>query len=137
MIIDSNIIIHAMIPSEFTAKARQVLAFGNLQAPEIVIAEIANVLGRLVRTKMLDVSQAINLYAGVKKLPLHLVASRDLIDRAFELSLNLVHPIFDCYYLELALRERLPFITTDRRFIEKLRSRDYNVSIVHLSDWKP
>ena len=137
MIIDSNIIIHAMIQGEFTAKARQALASGNLHAPEIVIAEIANVLGRMVRTKIIDVSQAVNLYASVKKLPIQLAASRDLIDRAFDLSLDLAHPIFDCYYLELALRERLPFITTNSRFIEKLRSRDYSGAIVHLSDWKP
>jgi len=135
MIIDSNIVIHAITPGDFTTKAREILSQGSLHAPEILIAEVANVLGRMVRTRTIEISQAAELYNYAKKLPLRLSASRELIDRAFELSLDLVHPIFDCYYLELALREKLPFVTTDNHFIQKVRARAYDANIIHLTDW--
>ena len=135
MIIDSNVVIHAFIPGDLTAKARHVLSQVGLCAPDILIAEVANVFGRMVRTRAIDGAQAAELYASVKKLPLRLVPSREVLDRAFELSLELGHPIFDCYYLETAIRERLPLVTADARFIQKLKAHSHTLSPIHLNDW--
>lgn len=137
MVIDSNVVIHALIRSEWTTKARHVLALDHLRAPEIIMSEVANVLGRMVRTKTMKTIQSTELYTRVKKVPIRLVPSRDLIDRAFDLSLELIHPIFDCFYLELAIREQVPFVTTDDHFMKKLQSRTYTIDIIHLNDWKP
>ena len=137
MIIDSSVVIHAFLKGEFATKARDVLAVDDLCAPDVMISEVANVLGRMVRTKLIQTAHAAELFSRVKKLPLRFIPSRELIDRAFDLSLELSHPIFDCYYLELAIRERLPFVTTDDHFIQKLRPRPYAINIIHLNDWTP
>ena len=73
MVIDSNVVIHALVKSEWTAKARHVLTLDHLCAPDVMISEVANVLGRMVRTKTIKTIQATELYTRVKKLPVRLI----------------------------------------------------------------
>jgi predicted nucleic acid-binding protein len=54
---------------------------------------------------------------------MELVATIDLLDRAFSLSLDLDHPIYDCLYLALALDTDARLVTADRRFTRVVRGR--------------
>ena len=78
MIIDSNVVIHAFIPSDLTAKARHVLSQVGLCAPDILIAEVANVFGRMVRTRAIDGAQAAELYAIFYKKHIILIKDAEL-----------------------------------------------------------
>jgi predicted nucleic acid-binding protein len=46
-----------------------------------------------------------------------LIPDEELRVRAFTLAFDLKHPIYDCFYLALAERERCPLITADSRLI--------------------
>jgi len=46
-----------------------------------------------------------------------LVPVEDLRNRALELAIELDHPIYDCFYLALAERERCPLVTADKRLV--------------------
>jgi predicted nucleic acid-binding protein len=39
------------------------------------------------------------------------------------LSLIYDHPVYDCFYLALALLENCPFVTADETLVRKLRSK--------------
>lgn len=46
-----------------------------------------------------------------------LVATEELRGRALELAIDLNHPIYDCFYLALAERERCAIISADAKLI--------------------
>jgi predicted nucleic acid-binding protein len=41
----------------------------------------------------------------------------ELAARATEIAIALKHPIYDCFYLALAERERAPLISADKRLV--------------------
>jgi predicted nucleic acid-binding protein len=47
----------------------------------------------------------------------HLIPMEELRGRALELAIELQHPIYDCFYLALAERERAPLISADKRLL--------------------
>jgi predicted nucleic acid-binding protein len=51
-----------------------------------------------------------------KLVPIH-----DLASVAAAMAIDLRHPIYDCFYLALAERERAPLISTDKRLLAAAR----------------
>ena len=45
------------------------------------------------------------------------VPAADLIPQAFEFATRIQHPVYDCLYLALAVREDTHVVTADRRFV--------------------
>ncbi len=39
--------------------------------------------------------------------------------------MDLDHPVYDCFYLALAIQEQYPVITADARFHDKVRGHPY------------
>jgi predicted nucleic acid-binding protein len=46
-----------------------------------------------------------------------LISAEELRLRALELALELNHPIYDCFYLALAERERCPLVSADKKLL--------------------
>lgn len=46
-----------------------------------------------------------------------LVPLGDLAGRATEIAIELNHPIYDCFYLALAERERAPIVSADAKLL--------------------
>jgi predicted nucleic acid-binding protein len=68
-------------------------------------------------------------------MPVQIVASGDLVERALDLAVVLEHPIYDCLYLALALDRRARVISADRRFIIASRRRsDLDGAVILLPD---
>lgn len=63
-----------------------------------------------------DVRQAIE---DILRLGIETVSSSVLLVRAVELSLALGHPVRDCFYIALAERQRIVFVTADKQLIRK------------------
>jgi predicted nucleic acid-binding protein len=64
-----------------------------------------------------------------------LVSEIDLAKRASEISLNLEHPAYDCFYLALAEREEATLVTADRRLVERIRGTAWSGRVVALDAW--
>ena len=48
-----------------------------------------------------------------------LVPLRALQDQALDLALRSGHPVYDCFYVALAMREAVPLLTADRRLAQR------------------
>jgi predicted nucleic acid-binding protein len=93
----------------------------DLAAPDILIAEVGHAVWKKWRRK--EVSEADALFV-VRRMPLFfaaLVSTIALSEQASKLSLELSHPIYDCLYLVLAQRERVPIVTADENMIAAAR----------------
>ena len=52
-----------------------------------------------------------------------------------EAGLELGYAPYDCFYLVSAMRRNAPFVTADKRFINRLAPTPYKSHVIHLADW--
>ena len=108
------------------AAARLLEGEAVLLAPDLLYAEVANALWALSRrgdVAEADVREALAVLADV---PLHIPSSmRQLMPAATRLAHDLDHPVYDCFYLALAVQQQYPLLTADRRFQAKVRDHPY------------
>ena len=76
--------------------------------------------GDIVRSDLSDAIDA--LRAAPVAVPFSM---RQLASAATRLAVDLDHPVYDCFYLALAVQEQYPVITADARFHRKVRDHPY------------
>lgn len=84
-------------------------------APDLIDAEILSVATKLVRFTGMDERVAREAARHARRLPVTRVPVARYADRAFDLSVALGHSSYDCVYLAVAITERAPLVTADRR----------------------
>jgi predicted nucleic acid-binding protein len=118
LIVDASVAVKWFVEEADTASARRLGDDQNeLWAPDLVIAEVGNALWKKCTRAALSSKQ---LVAGMNRLPNlfdRLFPMSALGPRAAEMAALLKHPVYDCFYLALAERERLPIITADAKLI--------------------
>jgi len=86
-------------------------------APELIIAEIGNAARKKRSRNEIDAAGAIFVIQRAPLIFASLVSIVDLAEAAMRLSATLLHPIYDCFYLALAERERAPIVSADARLL--------------------
>lgn len=86
-------------------------------APELVIAEVGNALWKRRVRGQIEIDDALWVIDRVPRMFSWLSSLRELSDAAMRISATLPHPIYDCFYLALAEREKSPVVTADRRLL--------------------
>ena len=92
-----------------------------LLAPDFCLNEAANVLWKRCRLRR-ELSEE-EAAAGLRLISLtlgELAPSAALVEQALQLALTFRHPVYDCVYVALALREDCHLITADRRLMQHL-----------------
>lgn len=112
-VIDSSVAVKWLV-SEAGNEAAATLIGENLVAPDIILAEMANVGWKKWRRHEILAEQALALPSSAAEF-LSLVPSAPLTDRALAIALELSHPVYDCYFLALAEVSSRDLITADAR----------------------
>jgi len=110
LVIDASALVEALLVA---GPARERLASTNLQAPELIDAQLLSVLRRLVLADKLQEGHALQALATAQRLGLRRHPSRSLWPRAWELRTNL--SAYDALYVALAERLDAPLLTADAR----------------------
>jgi predicted nucleic acid-binding protein len=126
-VVDASIAVKWVVAeTDSEAAARLLEGDAVLLAPDLLYAEAANALWALSRrgdVAAADVREALAVLADV---PLHIPSSmRQLMPAATRLAQDLDHPVYDCFYLALAVQQQYPLLTADRRFEAKVRDHPY------------
>lgn len=120
LVVDASVAIKWTVNEPDTPQALQLIAYGNLIAPELLLAEFANVLATKIRRgefKFESIDRAIEVLHATR---LRFRPLEPLIEAALRLSHRLQHPAYDCFYLALALSEGSLYVTADAKFLRKL-----------------
>jgi predicted nucleic acid-binding protein len=121
LIVDASVAVKWFAAEDNSDRARALFASGEeLIAPDLVLAEVSNVMWKKLRRGLLLPDQVV---ASARRLPQYferLIAISELVERATELTVTLDHPVYDCFYLALAERERLPLVSADGRLLALL-----------------
>lgn len=130
-VVDASVAIKWVVEEEGSDRAR-LLASAKLEAPDLLPIECANILWRKVRLGDLRGEGATERLALLLRSPVTLIGSRELLDAALRLSLDLGHPVYDCLYLALAIRDAIPLLTADRRLSNAVGKRKKLASHIRL-----
>lgn len=110
LVIDASALVEALL---LNGPARVRVATSNLQAPELIDAEVLSVLRRLVLANTLGESNALQALNAAARLGLRRHPSRALWPRAWDLRTNL--SASDALYVALAEQLDAPLLTADAR----------------------
>ncbi len=117
-IVDASVLVKMLCEEPGTAQARRLfVAEPDLMAPDLAIAEVFNALWKKTRAGHYSRDQLQLVSAFLSEMLSKTVAIAALTDRAASLSIAFQHPIYDCIYLALAERERVPLVSADNRLM--------------------
>lgn len=133
--VDASVAVKWLVSEHLSDESEKLLETGvTLVAPELIFAEAANALWAMCRRGDIgnaELSAAIDL---LRAAPLATpIPMRRLAPAAARLAADLDHPVYDCFYLSLAIQEQHPVVTADTRFHAKVRAHPYlSDHIIHV-----
>lgn len=137
LVVDANVVVKWLVPEEGSKEALALRGKHVFAAPDLLFAEIANIIRKKVNRGQISADEASEALAALRTLPMELLPSRDLFEDACSLSLQLDHPAYDCFYLVAAARLGTVLVSTDDRLLRKLaalHSPEWSAVVVGLMD---
>ncbi len=135
-VVDASVVVKWLVDEDYSDDATLLLDAGStLVAPALVFAEAANALWAMRRRGDIAADELADAVAVLRAAPiLHPVSMLQLTAAAARLATDLDHPVYDCFYLALAIQTQYPVVTADARFSDKVRAHPYlSDRIVHVS----
>lgn len=133
-VVDASVAAKWFLPEEHAAAAVRLQGPDHeLSAPDLLVAEIANVMLKRLRAGELGEEDA---QAAVALLPVmtQLMSSVALAPEALRIALRHDRSTYDAIYVALALRDRCPLITADRRLYNALRHHLPDTVVLWIED---
>jgi predicted nucleic acid-binding protein len=117
LVVDASVAVLWTLTQQGSDRAAALNNDDRLIAPSLIIAEIGNAVWKAVRRGDLPKTEALTGIEIALGPVAALTPDEELRGRALELAIELDHPIYDCFYLALAERERCPLVTADKRLV--------------------
>jgi len=95
----------------------------QLLAPDLIEAEIGNVLWRAVRRSRISQAEAENSLRRFGDLAIQVVPTSDLLGQALQIAVACDRSFYDSLYVALALTTKTELITADERLVSALGTR--------------
>jgi predicted nucleic acid-binding protein len=119
LVVDASVAVKWVLSETDSDRALALRARGiPFAAPSLLVEEVANVACQRARRGEITRNQAVDAARVVIGLVPDIVPVRDLYEDAIRLAIDLDHPVYDCFYIALALRNQAPLATADRKLIE-------------------
>lgn len=133
VVIDASVAIKWVAPEALSERAIELLEGPRLLAPDLLVAECANILWKKVTRGEMTGELAVVAAQAIERVQIELVPMRQLLSESLRLAINLAHPAYDCLYLALAQARGCSLVTADERLVAKLARRDAPPEIISLS----
>lgn len=118
LVIDASIAIKWVVAESGTDAALS-LRRERLFAPDLLIAECANILWKKVARREMAEIEALMAARLLERADVQLQSMRPLLEPALRLAVALNHPAYDCMYLALAELIDGELVTADRALHQK------------------
>jgi predicted nucleic acid-binding protein len=120
LVIDASVAVKWVVEETGTPEALALRRGPDLIAPELLVAECANILWKKVQRRQLTKEEALMAARLLQGAEIELLPIRSLLAVATEMAIELDHPAYDCLYLALAIANDCQFVTADERLLRKL-----------------
>jgi len=117
VVVDASVAVKWVLPETGSDRAVAIRTADDLIGPSLACAEIGSAIWRAVlRGDVPSADARHHLRVAVSHYR-QIIPIEALADQAIALAIRLRHPIYDCFYIALAERERCALITADARLI--------------------
>jgi len=117
LVVDASVAVKFLVRENGNEQARRLLKISEpLIAPDWILAEAANTFWKKVKRSELLIVHAERHLDDLPRFFEALYPLTDLVTEAFNWSIRLRHPFYDCMYLALAIREDCKLVTADTEF---------------------
>jgi predicted nucleic acid-binding protein len=117
-VLDASVVAAAFLPEPHHNVAKAVLASERTWcAPDLLMAEVANVVWKRQVRGELTAAEATALVADVLLLPIRYAPAAALVDVALPLAMRTGRSVYDCLYLALAATRGAVLLTGDQRLV--------------------
>jgi predicted nucleic acid-binding protein len=121
LVIDASILVKLFFEEEHSeASARHLKNAAELLAPDLLWAEVANVVWKRLRRREITVADAGGLVDEMLRVPVVTHEHLGLVSPALALAAETGRTVYDCLYLALAIRENVTLLTGDERLANGL-----------------
>jgi predicted nucleic acid-binding protein len=103
--------------------ARHVKRELQLLAPDLIEAEIGNVLWKAARRKRISPADAENSLRRFTELGIESIPTSDLLGKALQIAVAYDRSFYDALYVAVALATKSELVTADERLVNALGSR--------------
>lgn len=126
-VVDASVVVKWLVDEVHSEEAAALLSGGaTFIAPALLYAEAANALWAMRRRGDISADGLADAVEALRAAPVATpVPMLRLAAAAARLAADLDHPVYDCFYLALAVETRYPVVTADTRFHDKVRAHPY------------
>ena len=135
-VVDSCIGVKWFFNEAFTENANALLdGYPKLYAPDLFLLEISNVLCKRIRQKDLTIEKAEKIRDSLHlKSTIEFHSFTELIDVAFRIASETGSSLYDCFYIALAIKQKCPLITSDKRLYKNISATPFGKHILWIED---
>ncbi|GMV39171.1 MAG: ribonuclease VapC [Myxococcales bacterium] len=125
-VLDASVVVKCFVRERGSDEALTALsAAGALVAPDLLFAEVCNVLWKKTRRSEIDAPHAARVLRALSTLFDQVVPTGGLIVRALEIAVALDHPAYDAIYIALAESADAHLVTDDARLVARVRDTQW------------
>ena len=136
---DASVLIKIFVPEILSEKAEELHAQvmeGNLRllAPDLIFAEVGNIIWKKHRMKELTRNEAEEIVEAIISMPLEIEKSKALWPLAVDMGIAYGITVYDALYVSLAKIHEIMLVTADRKLAEMMGKTDYKKYIAWLGN---
>ena len=133
--VDASTAVKWYFEEEYSDAASRLLSPAHtLLAPDLLIAEFANVAWKYVRRGDATVAHAREALNALLRVRLHLHSSATVMPAAFDIACETGRTAYDSIYLALARAQGCQLVTADRRFFNAMQDTPYEQTMLWVED---
>jgi predicted nucleic acid-binding protein len=135
LVVDSSVVIKWFVPEVHSDDALRYLEPDlDRDAPELLLAEISNILWKKVGRNELNATQAEKIAQDVGQADINIHPMATLFIPGLQIALATGRSAYDCIYLALADSLATRVVTADRRFYNALQGGPYAHLVLWIED---
>jgi predicted nucleic acid-binding protein len=140
LVIDSSVVVKWYVPEPLALEAHQIRTAYQagaltLWAPDLIYAEVGNIIWKKETQQGLAATDAQQVIAAFRAMPLIVTAAVDLLEEAYQLAVAHRRTVYDALYLALSSRQGCSFVTADERLVNAVVAA--LPQVVWLGNWTP
>ena len=136
-VVDASVVVKWYVPEIDSERAGLLLQQpAPLLAPELLLAELGNVLWKKVRRGELRVAEGEEILGEfLSAAPVDIRSDAPLVETAYGFATAVGCTVYDALYLSLAVAEQVRFVTADDRVVRSVRGTELESFAVPLAVW--
>ena len=137
IVVDASVVIKWFIPEIHAINASRLLKKTfRFIAPDLIFAEVSNILWKKSRSKELTLEIATEIIEDFKKLPIVIHESELLLDTAWQIATAHQCTVYDSLYVALAKIESCLLVTADKALCNALSKTNLSSNLLWIEHVK-